>query len=350
MKYRFILFMGVIGIILFTSFRQSQPSIQPSLVSETSSADDSTYGAWIAWWDEEGALESLSSSQKHIRTISPVWYQIDPNGQLIETNSTKRSEIIDKAEELKIRILPSISNSDATGFDSERVSKIIRDSTRKKAFIQNLIHTAQDNKYDGWDLDLEEIAAEDKDFYSQFVTDLAEKLHAKGLTLAVTVHSQTGDSATWAGAKGQDWNALAKSADEIRIMIYDFHYSASDPGPITPLNKLRAVLAYAVKTIPENKLVIGLPLYGYDWDDEMGVSVQYQDAVNVLEDHDAGYERDDPSQELVSEYEDDETTHAVWFQDSKSVLHKLAIAREYGVEHFFFWRIGGEDPTLWEKL
>lgn len=38
---------------------------------------------------------------------------------------------------------------------------------------------------------------------------------------------------------------------------------------VAPINEVRRILDYAVTAIPRNKILMGMPLYGYDWKSHM---------------------------------------------------------------------------------
>ncbi|HUP60330.1 MAG TPA: hypothetical protein VNA69_07910 [Thermoanaerobaculia bacterium] len=42
-------------------------------------------------------------------------------------------------------------------------------------------------------------------------------------------------------------------ADSVKIMAYDYHWSTSAPGPISPLTWLADVAKYAAGTLPGGK-------------------------------------------------------------------------------------------------
>lgn len=41
--------------------------------------------------------------------------------------------------------------------------------------------------------------------------------------------------------------------------------SSSEPGPVAPISEVRSTLQFAVERVPRKKILLGLPLYGYDW-------------------------------------------------------------------------------------
>ena len=42
--------------------------------------------------------------------------------------------------------------------------------------------------------------------------------------------------------------------------------------------------------------------------------------------------------------------HEVWFENGPSVEVKVQLAREAGFGGVTFWRLGGEDPEVWERV
>jgi len=302
------------------------------------------FSGWIPWWDEKRALISLEKSKYRLSSILPVWYRIEKSGRINEIITSNRQEITEAAVTSGLLIIPTIFND----FDNQRVSLLFDDETLQKEEAKKLVKTALLSKYHGWDLDWEEILRSDRKRFTSFVELLAEELHKNNLLLSVTVHAQTGKIDDWENSLGQDWLELKNYADFIRIMAYDFHHSGSEPGPVTPLDKLREVLDYAVSVLPREKIVLGLPTYGYDWDREGGESFQYVDILERIEEFNGHYRRDSESFASKGSYALDGVEHTLWFEDSESITQKISIARSFGIYQFCFWSLGGEDKEIWE--
>ncbi len=49
-------------------------------------------------------------------------------------------------------------------------------------------------------------------------------------------------------------------------MTYEWGYMYGPPMAVAPLNKVREVVEYAVTEIPREKIMMGIPNYGYDWE------------------------------------------------------------------------------------
>lgn len=343
-KFTFLIILLIVTILTLTGIKLKTFSTQEiPLIKET---PDSRYSAWIPYWDEERALSSLSNSRQKLVSLSPVWYQIDKRGQLAETPSQLKDQIKLKSQKVSPNLLPTVFNQ----FDAAATSKLLASPLLYSSLTQKLIDTAQEKGYQGWDIDFEEIPLRDKENFSNFIDHLADNLHQNQLQLSVSVHVQTGKESDREAARAQDWGRISQKADYIRIMAYDFHNSQTKAGPITPLDRYREVLTYTAKKIPVEKIVIGLPFYGYDWDSNGGKSLEYKNFQELLEKFNTTPTRDPISQALTIQYKTKEDSHTIWIEDSKSVSKKINLARNFGIYQFSFWRLGGEDPAIWNDL
>jgi len=331
-------------------FLEKEGNFQPDLLSPVATPTPFPvlqFSAWMPWWDEKKSIESLKIASSKLKYISPVWYKIDNSGGLSEIKVTKKNEVLKIASESGVLLIPTIGND----FDGTRINKLLLNTELSQLLIKKMILIAKENGFVGWDLDWEEIKESDRNLFSEFVGVLGTALRQENLKLIVTVHAQTGKADDWVGTKGQDWDALSKNADAIRIMVYDFHYSTSHAGPVTPINKLKEVLDYAISVISLDKLVVGLPNYGYDWKGKMGEPIRYEEAIELLLSNNGSWSRDRSSFALKGTYTDNlGSNHELWFEDKESIIKKILIAKEYGIYQYCFWSLGGEDKTFWESL
>ena len=130
-------------------------------------------------------------------------------------------------------------------------------------------------------------------------------------------------------------------------MAYDFHYDESDPGPVTPLDNLVQVIDYSLSHVPPEKLVLGVPTYGYDWTNKGGEALQYKQFLDLARQKNVTPSRDPISSAMTFVYKDQGAKHEVWYEDAQSTKTKIAYARSRGIYQFCFWRIGDEDPNTW---
>lgn len=319
----------------------------PFATINNSKKEEIKYSAWVPYWKQNEAVESLQSMKDgKLSEVMPVWYELDSSGQVVESKYIEREKLKDVATEKKIKIVPTLTNSTPEGFDGQRVTRLIENGETE---IDKLVDLAKSNQYSGWDLDLEEIKISDKDKFVNFVQNLSKKLHANKLTLSVTVHAQSGDD-NWIGSKGQDIQSLGNYADTVRVMAYDFHNSNSDSGPITPTADLRKTIEYTLGVVPKEKIAICLPTYGYDWSTSGVTPLQFEDMNHLVFKNSVGIERDTESFEMTGEYYKGSKLHTIWYQDYESLLKKIEVSKTYDITSFCFWNLGGEDQEFWDKI
>ncbi|HEX9100848.1 MAG TPA: glycosyltransferase, partial [Polyangia bacterium] len=171
--------------------------------------------------------------------------------------------------------------------------------------------------------------------------DVARALHARGLELSVDVPASL-DAAVLA--------AVGRAADHVVVMAYDEHDADGLPGAIASDGFVADTLAAAARALPAAKLTAGLPIYGYDW-----IGAEPADPISFVDAHAAAREarvepRWDRQGNVRFQYVDDEGAHQVWLTDAASVWNDARIAAAAGVHDVALWRLGGEDPGVWDAL
>ena len=161
------------------------------------------------------------------------------------------------------------------GTRAGRMAAILADPATRAQHVDAIADFASDEGFDGIDLDYEQFAfADGRDTWAAtrpnwvaFVGELAERLHADDRTLTVSIPpvydaGRTDDSGYWV----YDYGTIAPLVDQIRVMAYDYSNARSDPGPVAPLRWVRRIVAGTSEAAGDPaKLVLGVPLYGYNW-------------------------------------------------------------------------------------
>lgn len=152
-----------------------------------------------------------------------------------------------------VKVLPSI----AGGGDHSYYHKLLTDDHRAK-LINDLLLIALKYDFDGIDVDIE--GSDIDENYERFVIGLANVLrpHGKLLTSAIA----------YAYRNALSDRALAQY-DFVNIMSYDKTgpWNPSRPGPHSTYEHAEEDLDYfaTVRGIPKDKMVLGVPFYGYGY-------------------------------------------------------------------------------------
>lgn len=166
----------------------------------------------------------------------------------------------------------------------------------------------------------------------------------------MTVHPKTAEPGNWDGPQSQDWAAIGAVADRVRVMAYDFHWSTSTAGGVAPLSWVDSVAAFAVTVIPPAKVNLGMPLYGYDWVGSVGEGLTWDQIEARRAAVGATAQRSADGSEPWFTYSASGQSHSLWYSDARSTSAKLNVVGKYGLGGLTFWRLGGEDPAVWDAV
>jgi spore germination protein len=309
----------------------------------------------LVFWDQSRGFDVIRANADLFSDISPFWYRVDVDGQVrpYTTGSGTSYEdptILSFLRANGILVIPTVANILNGVWDGALVSRIIADPALTSVNIESLVQLAVTHGYDGIDLDYEDLSASDRPAFTSFVNQLAVALHANGKLLTVNVYAKTSEPGTWSGPQAQDWWAIGQVADQVRIMTYEYHWSTSGAGPIAPVDWVGDVLAFARTTIPAQKIMQGVPLYGYDWVGQSGLDLVWEQTMALVNQYGATVQWDAASASPWFEYLAKRTRHTVWFENAASVDAKLQVNVAYDAGGVSFWRLGGQDPEVWSTL
>jgi len=93
---------------------------------------------------------------------------------------------------------------------------------------------------------------------------ITAECHARGLECSAALPPLTANGSVG----GENWvryKELGQILDHLAIMSYDFAWSGSAPGPVSPGFWMRDVYDWVTSQVPAHKVMLGLPLYSYFW-------------------------------------------------------------------------------------
>ncbi|WP_314646865.1 glycosyltransferase [Prevotella multiformis] len=295
--------------------------------------------AWYVNWDKHAYL-SLKNNLKHLNMVLPEWFFINPRTDRIETRIDRRA--LRLMRHAGIPVLPMLTNNYGSAFRPEAIGRIMRDDRKRMAMINELASICRKNGFSGINLDLEELEINDDALLITLVKDFAQVFHSQGLYVTQAV-----------AAFNDDYNMpeLAKYDDYLFLMAYDEHNAASQPGPVCSQRWVEKATDWAARNVPNDKIVLGLAAYGYDWvqGKKGGTAVSFDQMMASAQNAGAAVSFNDDTYNLNFSYknEDDGSLHRVFFPDAATAFNIMRFGAEYHVAGYAVWRLGTEDKRIW---
>ena len=357
MKILFIfLFIAIFTLVVFNGPMKLSvfPSPSPTPIpSPTPRFNPLQVRASIPYWDQREAFNSFSQNVGVFNHLSLFWYYLSADGSINKYQyAVEDKNIIDfsRRNDVKVTaVLTNLPEKSGSAWDSERVEYILDNEDARSQLIREIGQLLDKLEFDGVTIDFEEVIKEERDNFSDFIKELSDYLHQQGKIVQVALHPKTGTQED--RYQFQDWQKISKSADQIYIMAYGEHYDEGEPGPIASLPWIEKIIDYALKlNLPFNKLYLGIPLYGYDWQDgeDKAVGLTYRQVQNLQKEFDIESLWDEVSKSPYFIYEKDGIKHEVWFENKESAFHKKQLAFKASFGGVTFWRLGGEDQKVWD--
>lgn len=310
---------------------------------------------------DNASIANFRAHAGHIGIIAPQSYAFDSHGDL---HGSLPPDLIAIARDGGVGVMPLVINA---GFSRTTAIRMLRNASARDRAIGALVDQARDLALVGWQLDFENLPYTERGALSRFVYEAAEAMHHHGKLLSVAVAARIVDdpsSDTYRKFSGvYDYAALATSADFLSVMAYP--ESDTSPGPLASSPWVNQVLQHVMLQVPASKISLGVPTYQTDWvERRLRVRVRTRIAGQVTRVfhtfyrliHRSGPVEDAPLQwdaRLQSSYRVEGEGHdrqVTWVEDDRSFAAKLRFVSEYHLRGFSVWRLGLEDPHIWDEL
>lgn len=271
-------------------------------------------------------------------------YGFTESGELIGIDD---QPLINAAYEFRAAPVMLLSSLTEDGnFSGQRASLLFRSTALQDKVFDGILTVMEEKGYLGLDIDFEYVNAEDAGDYQNFLRRATERLHAAGYFVNVDLAPKT--SANQAGLlyESHDYEAIGALADTVLLMTYEWGYTYGPPMAVAPLNQVRRVVEYGVSAIPSEKIMMGLPNYGYDWilPFQRGITrataIGNQYAVEIAQRNRVPIDFDEAAQSPTFQYTGTAgQPHVVWFEDARSMEGKFNLIDEFSLLGGGYWNV-----------
>jgi len=309
---------------------------------------------FVPYWE----MATLSPSDyADTSVLSYFGVDVDGSGNLVRSGygwndylQSGFTSFVSQAHAAGDRVLFTVSTTDPRAI-KELTSSPAATASRLAAQLATVVANSH---LDGVDIDIEGRAASERRGFVRFVSDLTAALRTSAPADEIVLDTYPQSALSGSSSDFFDVKALAPYVDTMFIMAYDMndpvHSSASSPlsSASLGLSDIEALRTYT-KVVAPSKLVIGLPMYGYDYS-TVGKTAGSTDlgtapfAVTYSSIVQAGHAVSwDPGSETpYTLFKLAGQTHQTWFDDPVSIALKTALADEFRLAGVGAWALGQE--------
>lgn len=288
----------------------------------------------------------------YLSFITIFTYGFTTEGELIGIDD---EDIIRIATDYGVAPIMLISTLGENGaFSNELASQLLNNTETQDILIDNILENMRAKGYKGLDVDFEYVFPEDKENYIQFVSNLTQTLNSEGFFVMTALAPKVSSEQEGLLYEAHDYSGLGAASNAVLIMTYEWGYTYGPPMAVAPINNVRRVVEYAVTQIPNDKIFMGLPFYGYDWtlpfvQGSKARSMGSVTAVSIARRTGSVIQYDEEAQTPFFNYTDNMTgrEHVVWFENARSIQAKLELIKEFDLIGTGIWNVMRYFPEGW---
>ncbi len=286
--------------------------------------------------------------------ISLFSYHVTPEGSLV---SPKADQWLEKLKQVKTKPLMTITNIKGGTFDRDLAAQILNSDRIQDRLFQNILKEIKAKGYRGVVVDFEYLGSGTKQKYSRFLRRLTNVLHKEGYLVMTAVAPKLSGQQTGAWYEAHDYGEHGKIVDYVILMTYEWGWSGGPPMPVSPLTQVEKVIQYAKSVMPSRKIIMSMPLYGYDWQLPFVQGGEFAKAISTPQAYTLAYRHHEEVQFDKKEaapffrYKDEAgKTHIVYFNDLRTASSLSSLVNRYQLGGISFWNLAFSYPVIWPFL
>lgn len=286
--------------------------------------------------------------------ISLFSYHVTPDGSLV---NLKTDLWLEQLKKVKTKPLMTITNIKNGAFDRDLAAALFNSDRLQDRLFQNILREMKAKGYRGVVIDFEFLGSGTKQKYSRFLRRLTNALHKEGFLVMTAVAPKLSGQQTGAWYEAHDYGEHGKIVDYVILMTYEWGWSGGPPMPVSPLTQVEKVVQYARSVIPSRKIVMSMPLYGYDWQLPFVQGGEFAKALSTPQAYRLAYRQHQAvsynSKEAAPffRYRDsNQKDHIVYFNDLRTVEALGQLVNRYQLGGISFWNLAFAYPVIWPLL
>ncbi|MCP6758105.1 MAG: glycosyltransferase [Fischerella sp. CENA71] len=302
-------------------------------------------GFYVNW--DDNSFTSLKQNIAYLDQLMPEWLHLKTaDGAIAIDDEVKQQKALTyiKQHRSNLPIIPLINNYDNStqNWNTAKLVTMLQNPTARQHLIQNLLNFVRENDFAGINIDFENIPDDLQTNLVVFMHELYAQFHPLNLEVSQSVPL---DDPSF------NYKKLAQSNDYLILMAYDEHETTSEAGAVASQNWYVEHLQHRFAELPGDKYVIAIGNYGYDWKDKSNSSteVSFQEALKTAQESEGKIIFNPDTLNPTFDYFDDkDQLHHVWFLDAITAFNEVVAGQNFGARGFGLWRLGSEDPSIWQ--
>lgn len=300
-------------------------------------------------------LETLRKTLPYLTYLSIFGYTFNENAEIVEPDD---DALIQMAKEYHVAPIMLVSTLSFLGIGSaEAAYNILYNEDITDKYIENIIEILRRKGLYGVSFIFSYLTSLNEDVYNRLTEKATKRLNSEGFSVIVSIPPMTEIEANLITFDKINYTRIGDYANQIVIMNYSWGHNPGPPMPAASIFMLRLFVDYVITQVPSDKMVIGVPLFGYAWQLPYIIGVTeanaltFESAINLALDTGSEIKFDEISQNPYFEFTVYRAgvpiQYVVWFVDVRSVDAHLGMVTENHFPGIAVWNIMTYFQQMW---
>lgn len=303
--------------------------------------------------------DTLRQTLPYLTYLSIFNYRVGEKGAIIKYGDD--SKLLKLANDYAVTPLFMFSSLSTQGKPNlELVNEYLSNESYQETLNNNLVEIVLSSGYYGVNLLVSGINSTNQSLFINAWTKLAKMLKCNDLLLFLTINPNIQSSDGYITYEQLNYTAAGEVADGILFLPYTWAANPEEPGPIISYSLMNQFIHEVITSIPSNKILLGIPLIGYDWpqpsvpNSTMASSLTVNSCVILALDTDSIIQFDEASQVPFFTYKitlgDIQEHRIVWFMDVRIIDSLSNIILPLNLSGLGIWNIMVFNQPIWSTL
>lgn len=275
-------------------------------------------------------------------------------------NSQQFQDVVTSAHQTNTKVLFAVKN-----FTKKDIENLLQNPTARSRAVDSIIDVMNTYNFDGVNLDFEYFSSKDAqtaNLFTDFVTQVSQEVRNEKADAIISFDVNATVVYT---DVAYDMVKIGELMDQVIIMGYDYHQASSNQaGPVAPIAmtdgspSLSNTVASLKGRVPAEKIILGIPLYGYEWQTESqayraktvkgtGAVATYKRVRELIENRDdVSIRFNDVSQSPWLSYSQNGLIKQIYYEDERSLQAKFEFVHNENLDGIALWALGYEGDHI----
>lgn len=241
--------------------------------------------------------------------------------------------------------------------DIETAYSILLNEEYQKNNIDQFMDIIKEKGYKGVNIVFNNLNVSNQTLYLNFTKRVAERLQLENYLFFITINYEITEVDENIIFEQIDYSRFSFYADGLIFLKFVWGTNYGAPSPVSNINYIKSIINYVVENVPGEKIIIGNPTIGYDWQlpylpgKSFATSLTINSVLELAYNTNSVIQFDESSQTPFFYYEQFNISipaqHIVWFIDARSIVALNDLINFYELSGSGIWNVMIEYPQLW---